>query len=59
MKPMIRHCRNCKWVIYSKWAINGLTNDWCDVKYKQIHLPRFASRLCRYYTEKGEGEADA
>lgn len=47
MKPMIRHCRNCK------WSIRGFGYDWCDIKYKRIHHPCLASRLCRYFEKEG------
>ena len=48
-KPIIRHCRNCK---YSKY---DYTNDatYCDVKYKGVVFSRLSALLCRFYKTKG------
>lgn len=45
-KPIIRHCRNCKW---SK--VRSI-NSYCTVKYDVIILERIKALFCRYYKQK-------
>ena len=41
-KPLIRHCRNCKW--YNR----SCTID-CDVLYKDISFERLRAMFCKFY----------
>lgn len=49
-KPMIRHCKNCRW--HKKYVIG---DGECTVKYITASNPRRRALLCRFYEEK-EGE---
>jgi hypothetical protein len=44
-KPMIKHCRNCKWLSEM---------GYCQVKYtyKFVECQRISALLCKYYTER-------
>ena len=44
-KPMIRHCKNCKWLT---------SMDFCAVKYKYKldEFQRISALLCKYYKER-------
>lgn len=44
-KPMIKHCRNCKWLTEM---------DYCQVRYtyKLDECQRISALLCKYYTER-------
>lgn len=46
-KPIIRHCRNCKWSI--KYAC---CSPECTVKYEFCFNPRLKALFCRYYKQK-------
>lgn len=50
-KPIIRHCRNCKYGVCRYSDISDFVVE-CSVKYKSIVFPRLAALLCRYYKEK-------
>ena len=52
-KPIIRHCRNCKYGVRRYSDISDFVVE-CSVKYKSIVYPRLAALLCRYYKEKGD-----
>lgn len=50
-KPIIRHCKNCKWAV--KWH-GHCDSVYCDIKYK-LYLDwqqRIAALLCKYYSQK-------
>ena len=52
-KPIIRHCRNCKY-----WQMEGVLFD-CPVIYQTaISFPRLKALFCKYYKTK-EGSKDA
>lgn len=59
-KPMIRHCKNCK---YAKDKIIPHILDVdehyieCQVLYKHISYPRLKALCCKYYAQK-EDEND-
>ena len=46
-KPIIRHCRNCK---YSYMKFGGYCG--CEVRYKNIDCQRIRAWFCRYYKPK-------
>lgn len=50
-KPIIRHCKNCKWC-----GDAAFYNGYCDVKYKYIKNGRKSALLCRYFKPKGSEE---
>lgn len=50
-KPLIRHCRNCKWC--QETGFYGLK---CIVRYKNIEYPRLKAILCMYYELECAGE---
>ena len=45
-KPIIRHCRNCK------WYRGRLGIEECEVKYQYILDGRKKALFCRYYKQK-------
>lgn len=53
-KPIIRHCRNCKYSVHH--AITD--NVYCDVRYKLFFksVQRIKAIFCRFYKEKGGAE---
>ena len=51
-KPIIRHCRNCK---YSKERVFG--DIVCTVRYTNIYEERLCALFCRHYKKK-ESEAE-
>ena len=55
-KPIIRHCKNCKWVCLDVFT-DSVT---CSVKYKHIlsEEQRTSALLCRYYSEEDGGNND-
>lgn len=51
-KPIIRHCRNCKYCTSNV----SVGNVYCDVKYKVYShkVQRIVAMFCRFYkTEEG------
>lgn len=53
-KPIIRHCKNCKW--HDKTWLGGEC-AYCTVKYTLILCPRLVALLCRFYRkEEAENE---
>lgn len=50
-KPIIRHCKNCKWHI----QFAGCDPE-CTVKYQWCRNPRLKALFCRYYKQKGSEE---
>lgn len=54
-KPMIRHCKNCKWGNFNGKTIYSYDSDiWCDVKYTRICncYQRVDALFCRHYKPK-------
>ena len=49
-KPLIRHCKNCKWC-EECWS-----NIKCHVRYKNIDFPRLKAIFCMYYELEDTGE---
>ena len=45
-KPIIRHCRNCK------YQRESLCDGYCEVKYRFIEYGRSKALFCRFYKEK-------
>ena len=41
-KPLIRHCKNCKW--YNRGCVTK-----CDVRYTDIDFPRLKAKFCKFY----------
>ncbi len=52
-KPIIRHCRNCKWC--KEYLLCDSIN--CTVTYKTIWHQRIKALFCRFYKVK-ENEHD-
>ena len=50
-KPLIRHCRNCKWCDDYWGNINK-----CWVRYTNIIYPRLRAIFCMYFDLKDIGE---
>ena len=55
-KPIIRHCKNCKWYYLNlRKGFDPLNSTFhhkeCEVKYINIRHQRLAALLCRYYTQ--------
>lgn len=46
-KPIIRHCRNCKYYCDRAFKLYD-----CDVKYVDVLLPRLTALFCRFYKKK-------
>ena len=46
-KPIIRHCKNCR------WCRVALYDGHCEVKYKYIDNGRIKALFCKYYKKKG------
>ena len=46
-KPIIRHCKNCKWRDKAT-----LYDGYCTVKYKYIDDGRTKALFCKYYKAK-------
>lgn len=47
-KPIIRHCRNCKWC--QKYPLCDSIE--CNVTYKRIWYQRITAIFCKYYKKK-------
>ena len=50
-KPIIRHCKNCR---YSNFVLNGYNHEksiWCDVKYIYVinDFQRVKALFCPHY----------
>lgn len=52
-KPIIRHCRNCKY-----FYLHSTGGGECIVKYHYVieETQRLKALLCRYYKQKGSEE---
>lgn len=46
-KPIIRHCKNCKWCDKAP-----ISEGYCTVKYKFFDCGRLNALFCKYYKEK-------
>ena len=55
-KPIIRHCKNCKWGI--KRGYGDLSNIECSVRYRDYYNSeqRIRALLCRHYCKKEGAE---
>lgn len=53
-KPIIRHCRNCKFANLNKFTDSIV----CDVKYKYYlqESQRVTAIFCKYYKQKEENQ---
>lgn len=49
-KPMIRHCKNCKWnqVLFGK----TISLCYCKVKFRNVNRPRIMALICSYFSMK-------
>lgn len=46
-KPIIRHCKNCKYRDPYKYA-------YCTVRYRGIGYPRLRALFCRFFKKEEE-----
>lgn len=46
-KPIIRHCKNCKYRDPYKYA-------YCTVRYRGVGYPRLRALLCRFFKKDEE-----
>lgn len=56
-KPLIRHCKNCRWNDFEERA-NWCDSDiWCKVKYKRINKnkQRKEALFCPHFKKKWQG----
>lgn len=47
-KPIIRHCRNCKYYNHAPFQFD------CSVRYEDVFCERIRALFCRYYKKKEE-----
>lgn len=54
-KPIVRHCRNCRWCDKFVPVSNGNV-VFCSVKYKPVRWQRVTALLCRYFCKVEEAD---
>lgn len=51
-KPIIRHCKNCRYSCENEDQREYGDMPYCNVRYDYIMNARFKALLCRFYQQK-------